>query len=308
MGKITIASLVKQFELNNFVLELDCETLYLEESDLNRPALQLTGFFDRFKPARIQVIGIVEHVYMSGLTEAVRKERLKALFESGIPAIVICRDLKPFPEMIEYAHANKVPILGYAMSTTEFIGEVTKWLKVQLAPQMNMHGVLMDIYGEGVLITGDSGIGKSETALELVKRGHRLVADDAVEIKKVSAQTLIGTAPELIRYFIELRGIGIIDVRQMFGVEAIKAIQNIDLVIKLEIWNDKSEYERLGIDESYTEILGNKVVCHYIPVRPGRNLAMICEAAAVNHRQKKMGYNAAKMLTERVRENNQRYS
>lgn len=306
MGKISIASLVKQFELKNFVPELDCEEAYLTEPDINRPALQLTGFFDRFEPVRLQIIGIVEHVYLSGLSEDVRKERLKALFDTKIPALVICRGLKPFPEMIEYAHANKVPILGCDISTTELIGEVIKWLKVQLAPQMNIHGVLMDIYGEGVLITGDSGIGKSETALELVKRGHRLVADDAVEIKKVSAQTLIGTAPELIRYFIELRGIGIIDVRQMFGVEAIKAIQNIDLVIKLEIWNDKSEYERLGIDENYIEILGNKVVCHYIPVRPGRNLAMICEAAAVNHRQKKMGYNAAKMLSERVRENNQR--
>ena len=306
MRKITIASLVKQFGLKNFVPNIDCEQLHLTEPDINRPALQLTGFFDKFEPARLQIIGIVEHVYLSGLSEDVRKERLKALFCAGIPAVVICRGLEPFPEMISYALENKVPILGYDESTTEFIGEVIKWLKVQLAPQMNIHGVLMDIYGEGVLITGDSGIGKSETALELVKRGHRLVADDAVEVKKVSAQTLIGTAPELIRYFIELRGIGIIDVRQMFGVEAIKAIQNIDLVIKLEIWNDKSEYERLGIDESYIEILGNKVVCHYIPVRPGRNLAMICEAAAVNHRQKKMGYNAAKMLNERVRENNQR--
>jgi len=306
MRKISIASLVKQFGLKNFVLEVDCEDVYLTEPDINRPALQLTGFFDRFEPARLQIIGIVEHVYLSGLPEDIRKERLKDFFDTKIPAVVICRGLTPFPEMVEYAHTHKTPILGYDMSTTEFIGEAIKWLKVQLAPQMNVHGVLMDIYGEGVLITGDSGIGKSETALELVKRGHRLVADDAVEVKKVSAQTLIGTAPELIRYFIELRGIGIIDVRQMFGVEAIKAIQNIDLVIKLEIWNDKSEYERLGIDESYIEILGNKVVCHYIPVRPGRNLAMICEAAAVNHRQKKMGYNAAKVLNERVRENNQR--
>ena len=301
MGKISIASLVKQFALKNFVPEIDCEQLYLTESDTNRPALQLTGFFDRFKSTRIQVIGIVEHTYLSGLPEDVRRERLRDLFSAGIPAVVICRGLEPFPEMTEYAHTHKAPILGCDISTAEFIGEAIKWLKVQLAPQMNMHGVLMDIYGEGVLITGDSGIGKSETALELVKRGHRLVADDAVEIKKVSAQTLIGTAPELIRYFIELRGIGIIDVRQMFGVEAIKAIQNIDLVIKLEIWNDKSEYERLGIDESYIEILGNKVVCHYIPVRPGRNLAMICEAAAVNHRQKKMGYSAAKELNLRLK-------
>jgi len=306
MVKIAIASLIKQFGLENFVPEIDCEKLYLSESDINRPALQLTGFFDSFLPKRLQVIGIVEHAYLSGLPVDVRQERIKALFDSGLPAVVICRDLEPFPEMITYANERKIPVLGYDVSTSEFIGEAIKWLKVQLAPEVNMHGVLMDIYGEGVLITGDSGIGKSETALELVKRGHRLVADDAVEVKKVSAQTLIGTAPELIRYFIELRGIGIIDVRQMFGVEAIKVTQNIDLVIKLEVWNDKSEYERLGLDESYMEILGNKVVYHSIPVRPGRNLAIICEAAAVNHRQKKMGYNAAKVLNQRVSENNQR--
>ena len=303
MKNIPISDLIKEFNLSNFVPEIDCSKLYLTLADINRPALQLTGFFDSFEPQRLQTIGIVEHVYLSGLDENIRKERIKAIFDAGIPAIVICRDLEPFPEMIEYAIAGKVPILGCSTPTTEFVGEAIKWLKVQLAPQINMHGVLMDIYGEGVLITGDSGIGKSETALELVKRGHRLVADDAVEIKRVSAQTLIGTAPAVIRYFIELRGIGIIDVRQMFGVEAVKTIQNIDLVISLEIWNEKSDYERLGLDENYMEILGKKVVCHSIPVRPGRNIAMICEAAAVNHRQKKMGYNAAKVLNERVQEN-----
>jgi len=306
MGKISIASLVNQFGLKNFVTDIDCEKLYLKESDINRPALQLTGFFDSFVPERLQVIGIVEHVYLSGLCEDVRQKRILALFESGIPAVVICRGFEPFPEMIGYANTMQIPILGYDSSTTEFIGEGIKWLKVQLAPQINIHGVLMDIYGEGVLITGNSGIGKSETALELVKRGHRLVADDAVEVKKVSATTLLGSAPELIRYFIELRGIGIIDVRQMFGVEAIKEIQSLDLIINLEVWNEKSEYDRLGIDEKYMEILGNKVVCHSIPVRPGRNLAIICEAAAVNHRQKKMGYNAAKVLNQRVRDNAQR--
>jgi len=306
LEKISIENLISEFDLINFTPEIDCSQLYLTKPDINRPSIQLTGFFERFVSQRLQVLGIVEHVYLNGLTEEVRKERIKNLFDTGIPAIVICRGLELFPEMITYANIVNVPVLGCEMPTTEFMGEVIKWLKVQLAPKINMHGVLMDIYGEGVLITGDSGIGKSETALELVKRGHRLVADDAVEIKRVSAQTLLGTAPEVIRYFIELRGIGIIDVRQMFGVEAVKSIQNIDLAINLEIWNEKSEYERLGIDENYMEILGNKIVCHSIPIRPGRNLAMICEAAAVNHRQKKMGYNAAKVLNERVRENTKR--
>ena len=300
MKAIPISQLIEEFDLVNYVPEVDFSGMSLALSDINRPALQLTGFFEAFEPSRLQVIGLVEHAYLSELPEEVRKDRIKAVFDTGIPCLVLCRDLRPFPEMITYACIKKIPIFGYPSSTTEFIGEVIKWLKVQLAPQINMHGVLVDIYGEGVLITGDSGIGKSEAALELVKRGHRLVADDAVEIKKVSAQTLIGTAPEVIRYFIELRGVGIIDVRQMFGVEAVKTTQNIDLVINLEIWDDKSEYERLGLDENYMDILGNKVVSHSIPIRPGRNIAMICEAAAVNHRQKKMGYNSAKILNERI--------
>jgi len=300
MKSVPIAQLIEEFNLSNYTPEIDCSEMSLSLSDINRPALQLTGFFKEFEPLRLQVIGVVEHTYLSELPEAMRKERIKAVFDTEIPCLVICRDLEPFPEMLTYASIRKTPIFGCPSSTTEFIGEVIKWLKVQLAPQINMHGVLVDIYGEGVLITGDSGIGKSEAALELVKRGHRLVADDAVEVKKVSAQTLIGTAPEVIRYFIELRGVGIIDVRQMFGVEAVKATQNIDLVINLQIWDDKSEYERLGLEENYMEILGNKVVCHTIPIRPGRNIAIICEAAAVNHRQKKMGYNSAKILNERI--------
>jgi len=300
MKSIPLAQLVKEFSLISFLPEIDYSEMSLDLSDINRPALQLTGFFEEFEPHRLQVIGLVEHAYLSKLPEEVRKERIKAVYDTGIPCLVLCRDLEPFPEMLTYSGINKIPLFGYPSSTTEFIGEVIKWLKVQLAPQINMHGVLVDIYGEGVLITGDSGIGKSEAALELVKRGHRLVADDAVEIKKVSAQTLIGSAPEVIRYFIELRGVGIIDVRQMFGVEAVKATHNIDLVINLEIWDDKSEYERLGLDENHMEILGNKVVSHSIPIRPGRNIAMICEAAAVNHRQKKMGYNSAKILNERI--------
>jgi HPr kinase/phosphorylase len=218
----------------------------------------------------------------------------------NVSCIIICRGLAPFPEMLEYADEFQVPLLGSPDSTTDFMGEAIRWLKVHLAPRITLHGVLVDIYGEGVLIMGESGIGKSETALELIKRGHRFVADDAVEVKRVSHQTLIGSCPELIRYFIELRGIGIIDVKQMFGVESIKATQSIDLIIKLELWDKKKKYDRLGLREEFLDILGNNVVCHSIPIRPGRNLAIICESAAINHRQKKMGYNAAKILNERV--------
>jgi len=231
-----------------------------------------------------------------------RRDSLRILFNSGIPCLVLCRGIMPFPEMLEFASqaAKPVPILQCHDVTTDFIGEVLRWMKVKMAPSITQHGVLVDVYGEGLLIIGDSGIGKSEMALELIKRGHRLVADDAVEIRKVSGQTLIGSAPEIIRFLIELRGIGIIDVSKMFGVQAIKQTQTIDLVIKLEMWDESKEYERLGMAEDYIEILGNRVVCQTIPIRPGRNLAMIGESAAVNHRQKKMGYCAARELSERL--------
>ena len=303
MNAVPITVLIEEFKLNSFTPEVDITKKVIEHAEINRPALQCTGFYEYFDSHRLQIVGLVEYAYLNKLEEAVRKERIKAMFDSGIPCLVLCRGLEPFPEMLVFAISRDIPVLGYNSSTTEFMGEVIKWLKVKLAPQVNLHGVLIDIYGEGVLIMGESGIGKSEAALELIKRGHRLVADDAVEVKKVSAQTLIGSCPEVIRYFIELRGIGIIDVRQMFGVEAIKETQNIDLVIKLEIWDEKKEYDRMGLTEEYIEILGNRVVCHSIPIRPGRNLAIICESAAVNHRQKKMGYNAAKVLNDRVVEN-----
>ena len=303
MNAVPINVLIEEFTLTNFTPEVDISDKVIEHAEINRPALQFAGFYEYFDSHRLQIVGLVEYAYLNKLEESVRKERIKEMFDSGIPCLVLCRGLEPFPEMLVFAINKDIPVLGYNASTTEFMGEIIKWLKVWLAPQVTLHGVLIDIYGEGVLIMGESGIGKSEAALELIKRGHRLVADDAVEVKKVSAQTLIGTCPEVIRYFIELRGIGIIDVRQMFGVESVKETQNIDVVIKLEIWDDKKEYDRLGLTEDYIEILGNKVICHSIPIRPGRNLAIICESAAVNHRQKKMGYNAAKVLNERVVEN-----
>ncbi|MDR2903283.1 MAG: HPr(Ser) kinase/phosphatase [Clostridiales bacterium] len=297
---VPIESLVEEFNLKILTEKVDITQKVLEHPEINRPALQMAGFFDFFDSDRLQIMGLVEYTYLERMQQEERDKTLKKLFEYNLPCCVVCRDLEPFPEMIRYAEENDIPVLSSSASTTDFMGEVIRWLKVYLAPRVTIHGVLIDIYGEGVLIMGESGIGKSETALELIKRGHRLVADDAVEIKKVSNQTLIGSCPEIIRYFIELRGIGIIDVKQMFGVESIKATQNIDLIIKLEVWDKNKEYNRFGLHEEYMEILGNSIICHAIPIRPGRNLAVICESAAINHRQKKMGYNAAQVLNERV--------
>lgn len=228
---------------------------------------------------------------------------LEKIMQHKVPCIVFCRNLPVGDDMIALAEQYQIPILRSAKATSGFVAEVIRWLNVELGPRMTVHGVLVDVYGEGVLIMGESGIGKSEAALELIKRGHRLVSDDVVEIKRVSDITLIGTAPDITRHFIELRGIGIIDVKNLFGVESVKNTQAIDLVIKLEEWDRDKEYDRLGLEEEHIDFLGNKVVCHSIPIRPGRNLAVICEAAAVNYRQKKMGYNAAQELYNRVTNN-----
>ena len=216
---------------------------------------------------------------------------------------IFCRDIEPDEMLIRIGEENNVPILGTDRPTSEFMAELINTLGEQLAPCITVHGVLVDVYGEGIMITGESGIGKSEAALELIRRGHRLITDDVVEIRKINEHTLIGTSPDITRYFIELRGIGIIDVKTLYGVECVKEKQQIDLVIKLEDWKKDADYDRLGLEEEYIEYLGNKVVCHSLPIRPGRNLAVICEAAAVNHRQKKMGYNAAQELYRRVQAN-----
>jgi HPr kinase/phosphorylase len=300
MFSVATQIMAQHFKLKNLTPEIDLNLIEINQSDINRPALQLAGYFDYFDSERVQIIGKVEYTYLDKMEPIFREQILEELFQFKIPCIILCRDMEPFPEMLEYAIKYNIPLLHTAEVTTSFMGELIRWLKVELAPRITTHGVLVDIYGEGILIMGESGIGKSETALELIKRGHRLVADDAVEIKRVSSQTLIGSCPEMIRYFIELRGIGIIDVRQMFGVESVKATQTIDLIVKLEIWDNQKEYDRLGLHEEYMEILGNKVVCHAIPIRPGRNLAVICESAAINHRQKKMGYNAAQALNDRI--------
>ena len=225
------------------------------------------------------------------------------LLSYKIPCIIFCRNLQPEPALLEKANEMEIPIFLTDIKTSSFTAELIRWLNVQLAPCISIHGVLVDVYGVGVLIMGESGIGKSESALELIKRGHRLVSDDVVEIHKVSDDTLVGTAPDITRHFIELRGIGIVDVKTLFGVLSVKETQNIDLVITLEDWNRDKDYDRLGLDEEYTEFLGNKVVCHQLPIRPGRNLAIIVETAAINHRQKQMGYNAAQELYKRVQQN-----
>lgn len=300
MYSVSLKKIIKEFGLKNLTEDVDIDGKLVESPEINRPALQLAGFFEYFDSERLQVIGIVEYTYLSRMTSEARAETIKKIFSHKIPAVVMCRGLDAFPEMITYATESNIPILQTDTTTSDFMGEVIRCLNVQLAPRTTMHGVLVDVYGEGILIIGESGIGKSEVALELIKRGHRLVADDAVEIKRVSHETLLGSCPELIRYFIEVRGVGIINVKQMFGVQSVKEAQGIDLVIKFEAWENGKEYDRLGLEEEYMDILGNKVVCHTIPVRPGRNLAIICEAAAINRRQKKMGYNAAVDLSERV--------
>lgn len=303
MYSVEIEQIIKEYDLKNLTPDVDFSGKVLCHPEVNRPALQLVGFFEYFASERIQIIGLVEHSYINTLSKKDRLEIFEKICSHKIPCIVFCRELEPTQELIDIATKYEIPIFQTKDSTSEFESEVIRWLRYQLAPRVTLHGVLVDIYGEGVLIMGESGVGKSETALELIKRGHRLVADDAVEIKKISHNTLIGCCPEVIRYFIELRGIGIINVKQMFGVQSVKDTQEIDLIIKLETWEKGKQYDRLGINEEYMDILGNEIVCQTLPIRPGRNLAMICEAAAVNRRQKKMGYNAAQDLNERIMKN-----
>lgn len=304
MYTVSVEKMVEKFELVELTPGVPYDDREISQSDVNRPALQLVGFFDYFDDDRLQVIGKVEDAYIETMTKEEREERFERLLSfTNIPCIVICRNLTPYPDLIEIATRNKVPVFSTEEVTSSFVAEANRWLHVELAERQSVHGVLVDIYGEGVLIIGESGIGKSETALELIRRGHRLVADDVVEIKKVSAATLLGSAPEVIRHFIEMRGIGIVDIKQLFGVGSVKQMQNIDLIINLEVWDQQKEYERLGLGNKYQEILGIEVIAHTIPIRPGRNLAILCETAAINFRQKEMGYNAAEELNKRVLEN-----
>nr|MBP3598783.1 HPr(Ser) kinase/phosphatase [Eubacterium sp.] len=300
MYTVSLQKFIKKMNVECLTPEVDIDDIVITQTDVNRPALQLTGYFDYFDHHRVQVIGHVENTYMEQQGIEYSKEVMGRIMSYKVPCIVFCREIEVPQEFLDLAKEHGVPIFRSKKTTSSFSSELNRWLKVELAPRISIHGVLVDIYGEGVLITGESGIGKSEVALELIHRGHRLVSDDVVEIKKVSDETLIGTAPDITRHFIELRGIGIVDAKALFGVESVKNTQSIDLVIKLQEWNRDQEYDRMGLEENYIEYLGNRVVCHEIPIRPGRNLAVICESAAVNYRQKKMGYNAAVELYNRV--------
>ena len=298
---VTVETLIKYFDLE--VLVEGEKGVEITVNDINRPGLQLAGFYNYFAPERLQVVGKAEWSFIGDMSRELRRKRVDKYFSFNSQCVVITRGLEPHEEFIKAAKKNKTWLLRTTSVTTSFISKMTIYLSDKFAPQTRLHGVLVDVYGIGILITGESGIGKSEAALELIKRGHRLVTDYVVELRKVSEDTLIGTAPDITKHFIELRGIGIIDVKTLFGVACVRETQNIDLVIRLEEWDKDKEYDRLGLQEEYTEYLGNKIVCHSIPIRPGRNLSIICEAAAVNHRQKKMGYNAAQELYNRVQRN-----
>ena len=303
MKGVQLSKMVQELNLHNKTPDVDISKKRINLPDINRPALQLTGYLEHFENERVQIIGYVEYTYLLHLSREKKIEAFERFVASKIPCVIFSTKTEPDEDMINLAIKYDVPIFVTDQTTSTFMAEIIRWLNVELAPCISIHGVLVDVYGEGVLSMGESGIGKSEAALELIKRGHRLVSDDVVEIRRVSDATLVGSAPDITRHFIELRGIGIIDVKTLFGVESVKDTQSIDLVIKLEEWDKDREYDRLGLEEEYTEFLGNRVVCHSLPIRPGRNLAVIVESAAVNHRQKKMGYNAAQELYRRVQEN-----
>lgn len=300
---VKLEELIEKNSLKNYTPDIDVKDIKITVPEINRPSLGLVGYFEHFPSERVQIIGYVEYTFIEQMDRNKKLEVYETLMSKKSPCIIFCRGLEPDADIIAAGEKYGVPVLVSDKTTSDLTAEIIRWLNVELAPCISIHGVLVDVYGEGVLIMGESGIGKSEAALELIKRGHRLVSDDVVEIRKVSEETLIGTAPDITRHFIELRGIGIIDVKTLYGVGSVKETQGIDLVIKLEEWSKDKEYDRLGLEENYTEFLGNKVVCHSIPIRPGRNLAVIVEAAAVNCRQRKMGYNAAKELYNRVQRN-----
>ncbi len=297
---VSLKKIIDEFKLEVIFIQKESEEILIDETEVNRPGLQLMGFYEYFNPERIQIIGKVEFAYLSTLDEATRHERLELLFSQKLPAIIITRELPYFAEMLELARKYEIPLLRSKESTSNFMSGLIAFLNLNLAPRVTRHGVLIEIYGEGVFITGESGVGKSETAIELVKRGHRLVADDAVEIRKVSNISLVGSSPDNIRHFLELRGIGIINARRLFGIGAVKMTEKIDLVIELEQWNPEKIYDRMGVDTEYVTLLGVKIPALTIPVKPGRNLAVILEVAAMNNRQKKMGYNAAAELLNRL--------
>ena len=299
--KVKLKRIIDEFHLEIIYAPENLEDILISSSDVHRPGVQLSdGYFDYFDNARIQILGKVEHYYMATKTSEKAYNAYDKLMSSGIPAVVVTRGLDISDELLSTVKKHDVPLLKSEDSTSSFMAALIAFLNLQLAPSITHHGVLVEVYGEGVLLLGESGVGKSETAVELIKRGHRLVADDAVDIRRVSAKTLVGSSPEIIRHFIELRGIGIVDVKKIFGMGAVKNTENINLVINMEIWQQGKKYERLGLDKEVTNILGIDVPSLTVPVRPGRNLAVIIEVAAMNHRQQNMGYSAAEELSERL--------
>ena len=297
---VSLERLIKDFSMESVYLPAEPASILISSSEVNRPGLFITGFYDYFDPDRIQILGRMETAFLSDLSHEVLKERIDRMLCLKIPALVVTRGMEVFPEIIDSAKENQVPVIRTQEATSSFMAALISYLNVELAPRITRHGVLVEVYGEGMLILGDSGVGKSETAIELVKRGHRLIADDAVEIRRVSNKSLVGTSPENIRHFVELRGIGIINARRLFGMGAVKTTEKIDMVVRLEHWDPNKTYDRMGIENEYISILGNRVPCLTIPVKPGRNLAIILEVAAMNNRQKKMGYNAAQELLKKL--------
>ncbi len=300
MASVTLRDIIDEFSLEELTSFGNTEDILITVADVTRPGLQLSGSYEHFGSDRIQLLGNMEMAYLAAESAESRMQKLDALMSTGIPCLVISRHHQPFPEMIECSNRYSVPLLRTPEVTSVFMSSLVKYLNVELAPETTLHGVLVEIYGEGMLIIGESGVGKSETAMELVNRGHRLIADDLVEVRRVSDTTLLGRAPEIIRHLIEIRGLGIMDVKELFGVQSVKQEESIDFAINLELWDDRKSYERLGIAEETTDILGIQIPSITIPVRPGRNLAIIVEVAAINFRQRRMGYNAAQALTERL--------
>lgn len=293
---VPLSKVMKELALETVYLPKSADEILISSRDVNRPGLELNGFYDYYDKNRILIFGNAETALLASFSQEKRRAVLDALFSRNSPAVIVARNITPAPEMVDSARDNGVALLKTMDTTSNLVAALVAYMNTELAPRITRHGVLVEVYGEGILLVGDSGVGKSETAIELIKRGHRLIADDAVEIRRVSNKTLVGSAPENIRHFIELRGIGIINARRIFGMGAVKISEKIDMVINLEIWDNTKVYDRMGIDSEYTEILGNRVPVLTIPVKPGRNLAIIIEVAAMNNRQKKMGYNAAQEL------------
>ena len=299
-SSVPLKQLVEDFRLEVAYTSSDFSSIRITVEDVARPGLQLAGFFDHYEPMRLQVMGNVEMSYMTKLSHADRCAIFDRLFSYKFPALLIARGIAPHEEMLQMAQKYNITILCTQEATSAIVSSIITYLKDALAPRVTRHGVLVEVYGEGIFLTGDSGIGKSEAAVELLKRGHRLIADDAVEIRRISTNALVGTAPALIRNYVELRGIGIINVAKVFGMGAVKYDNAIDLVVNIVPWNTQEAYDRLGLEDHYSEILGVKVPQYTIPITPGRNLAVILEVAAMNNRQKKMGYNAAVEFTEQI--------